>query len=264
MSFIYPGSLPFPGRYLLPREKAFIKELRNRLPQAVVISDVFPYSPAGVPLLEAPRVFDRLWRNVQKLKLQGRRTILSGLINMRNIFQVMVSADHRYGPIFNQGAATVIKKELLEAGYSPGSGAPVVIIGYSGGGQVAVGATTFLTNWLRAPISVISIGGVMASDPGMHFVHRLHHLHGDKDNIEKLGAVMFPERWSLMGHSEWNSAKQTGRITLHKMQNVRHAGVRGYFGLVKFDGLSNSQRTLDEVERILSISPANNTDSQEN
>ncbi|MEM9014245.1 MAG: CAAX protease, partial [Pseudomonadota bacterium] len=177
------GIATLSGRYLLRREKLFLQGLKTRLPDAAVISDVFPYSPAGVPLLESPRVFDRVWRGVQKLKIQRRSAILSGLINMRNIFQVMVSADHRYGPIFNQGAAHVIEQALLEAGYERNSGAPVTVIGYSGGGQIGVGAATFLSARLAAPVDVISIGGVIASGPGLAALRRLTMIYGPRDTI---------------------------------------------------------------------------------
>lgn len=245
------GVASLSGRFVLPRERAFLKQLKIHLPDAVIIDDVFPYSPAGLPLLESPRIFERVWRFVQKMKLEGRHTILAALINFRNVFQVMVSADHRYGPIFNQGAATIIETALARAGYRKGVGAPITIIGYSGGGQIAIGAAAFLASRLKAPIDIYSIGGVMASDPGLHFVRRLHHFFGDKDGVQRLGAVMFPERWPLLAHSEWNLAKRDGRIALHPMRDMRHAGPRGYFGLVKFNGRANSERTLDAVTALL-------------
>ncbi len=240
------------GRYPVPREKAFVRALKRAAPDAVVIDDVFPYSPAGVSLLGATRVFERLWRRIQKIKLQGRATLFEMLIRIRNIYQVMISADHRYGPIYNQGAARVIETALLEAGYRPGGGAPVFIIGYSGGAQVAVGAAPFLTHRLKAPVDVISVGGVMASDPGLHFVRRLHLLIGDGDNVRKVGAVMFPERWPAMALSEWNIAKRDGRIAVHRLARMIHAGPRGYFGRIKFDGVANGERTLECVVDILS------------
>lgn len=245
------GVASISGRYLLPREKAFIRRLKKKFPDAVIISDVFPYSPKGLPLLAAPRLFDRLWRRVQKFQISERQTILSVLINLRNVFQVMVSADHRYGPIFNQGAASVIETALLHKGYARGAGAPIVIIGYSGGAQVAVGATPFLTERLRAPIEVISIGGVMASDPGLAFVRKLHHLAGDGDNIQRLGGVLFPERWPLLSYSYWNAAKREGRIKIHPMPNVIHAGVKGYFGRPPINGTPNSARTVEKIASLL-------------
>jgi hypothetical protein len=244
------------GRFLIPREKVFVKGLAQHFPDAAVIDDVFPYSPAGVALLASTRLLERVWRFVQRIKLEGRHSVLSLLIHMRNVFQVMISADHRYGPIFNHGAARVIEEALARAGYRQGSGAPVIILGYSGGGQIAVGAAGFLKLHLQAPIDVIAIGGVIASDPGLHVIRRLHYIYADHDNIQKVGAVMFPERWAAMAHSEWNIAKRQGRIVFHKINRMFHAGARGYFGLVKFDGVTNNQRTLKMVVDILSQTPA--------
>ncbi|MBT8473521.1 MAG: hypothetical protein KJN99_13005 [Marinicaulis sp.] len=244
------GIASISGAYLQPREKAFIAALRRACPDVKVLDNVFPYSPAGLPLLASPRLFDRLWRWVQKVKLQGRATILEALINMRNVFQVLISADHRYGPIFNQGAADVIERALRDAGFR--AGAPVTIIGYSGGAQVAIGAASFLKSRLETPLEVISVGGVMASDPGLHFVDRLHHFYGSGDNFERLGAIFFPERWSAMGHSEWNAGKRDGRIVLHKRAGIKHAGPRGYFGRIKFDKLSNSEKLLPDIVDIIS------------
>ena len=248
------GVASLTGAVMIPRERHFINALREACPGAVIVDDVFPYSPAGLPLLSSPRIFERLWRRIQATKLKGRHGFLSSLINIRNIFQVMVSADHRYGPIFNQGAASVIEDALLRAGYPRhGSGnARVIIIGYSGGAQVAIGAAGFLKARLGAAVDVVSIGGVMASDPGLHFVRRLYHLHGDGDHVQHIGAVMFPERWRAMAHSEWNRARREGRIVIMRMEAMLHAGPRGYFGLPKRKGVSNNDRTLETVIGIIS------------
>ncbi len=239
------------GRFLIPREKAFIKGLQTAFPNYVIVDDVFPYSPAGLGLLSGTRQFDRLWKRVQKYKLRGRASFLSTLIKFRNLFQVMVSADHRYGPIYNRGAATAIEKALLQSGYQPGSGATIIIVGYSGGAQVGVGAATYLKARLQAPIDIISVGGVMASEPGLNFVRQLHHIVGSKDRVQKVGAVMFPERWEAMAFSEWNVAKREGRIHHHRLDGMSHAGMRGYFGLPKFNGVSNNQRTLEKIVSLL-------------
>ena len=246
------GVASLTGGVTIPRERRFINALREAAPGAVIVDDVFPYSPAGLPLLASPRIFERMWRRIQATRLKGRHGFLSILINIRNIFQVMVSADHRYGPIFNQGAAGVIEDALLGAGYARNSGARIVIIGYSGGAQVAVGAAGFLKARLGVAVDIVSIGGVMASDPGLHFVRRLHHLHGDGDHVQRIGALIFPERWRAMAHSEWNRARREGRIVTMRMESMIHAGPRGYFGLPKTNGVSNNERTLEAVIRIIS------------
>lgn len=243
------GVASLSGDYLIARERIFIRELEARLPGSKIIADVFPYSPAGTPLLASPRVFERFWRWLQKLNLQGRRSILKALINLRNIYQVMVAADHRYGPIFSQGAAETIERSLRKAGYQ--IGAPVAIIGYSGGAQVAIGAAPFLRDRLNCSIDVISIGGVVASDPGLRSIRKLTHLHGRNDLIEKVGALFFAERWAIFANSHWNSAKRDGCITIKTMDQIGHAGPKGYFGLPRRGPQSNNDRTVDTVATIL-------------
>ena len=84
--------------------------------------------------------------------------LLAATINIRNILIVSVAADQRYGPIYNQGTAQIIHNSLLCYGYQPGM--PVTLIGYSGGGQMAVGAAPYLRRSLKAPIELISLSGV--------------------------------------------------------------------------------------------------------
>ena len=249
------GVASLTGRNLLPRENAFLRRLRAANANADVIHDVFPYSPSGTPLLASPRAFDMIWSGIQKLNMQGRFSILGVLINLRNIFQVMVSADHRYGPIFNQGAASVIRDALEKAVYV--SGAPITIIGYSGGGQIGVGAAPFLKTWSGAHLRVISVGGVIASDPGLAFLDRLHMIIGTKDNVRRIGGIVFPDRWSIMGHSEWNTSLRAGRILYHRLDGVTHAGVKGYFGRVDINGKSNGERTLERILDIMAFDPPN-------
>lgn len=246
------GVASISGEHLLRRERIFIDSVRTRLPHAIIIDDVFPYSPSGLPLLASPRLFDRLWRWLQKLDLQKRGNFLRGLINIRNIYQVLVSADHRYGPIFSQGAARAIVSALYNAGFRPGSGAPIVIVGYSGGAQVAVGAAPFLKAWCGAPINVISIGGVLASDPGIAAVDTVHHFRGENDRIEKLGALMFAERWPTFANSRWNEAKRDGRLVVHHLTDMGHAGPAGYFGLPRRGGQSNNERMTEAVAGVFS------------
>ncbi|MEO1136168.1 MAG: hypothetical protein AAFW68_06100, partial [Pseudomonadota bacterium] len=105
---------------------------------------------------------------------------------------------------------------------------------------------------LRAPVDVISIGGVVASDPGLAFVRKLHHIAGDGDNIQRLGAILFPERWPLLSYSTWNTAKREGRIQLHRLDSIIHAGVKGYFGRPPVNGISNSERTAEKIASLLS------------
>ena len=106
------------GDELLPAETAFLDRLQAALPEARIVRDVFPYAPSGRQLLTGQRVFTWLWRRVLDWRLNGTR-LLPALLNVRNLFQVLVSADHRYGPLYSFGIARVARERLEAHGYRP-------------------------------------------------------------------------------------------------------------------------------------------------
>ncbi|MDQ3248109.1 MAG: hypothetical protein M3Q45_02760 [Chloroflexota bacterium] len=213
------------GETFSRRERGFLQRLAQALPQAVVIDDIFPYSVNNLSLTGQP-FLARLWRWALRCKLDGPQ--LAGyLINIRNIWQVLVSADRRYGPIYNQAIAEVFLHSLLRYAYDPESDAPVYIIGYSGAGQMAVGAVTYLREWIRGPIYVISLGGVFSSDPGLLAMTHLYHIYGERDRARKLSAVA-PMRWPIFPASEWNRARRQGLVSFVNMGPMGHTGVGGY------------------------------------
>ncbi|MEX1019525.1 MAG: hypothetical protein WDZ49_07695 [Litorilinea sp.] len=207
------------------REQDFLRRLAVALPTAVIINDIFPYSVNNLPLTGQP-FFARLWRFALRSKLSGPG--LAGyLINLRNIWQVMISADKRYGPIFNQAVADVILHTLLRHGYALDQPTPIFVIGYSGAGQVSVGATMYLKEVLHAPVYVVSLGGVFASDPGVMAADRVFHIYGTRDRVHKSG-LFAPGRWSIFPGSAWNRAKREGRVEMINVGPLGHTGAGGY------------------------------------
>jgi hypothetical protein len=197
----------------LPDVEKFLTTLASVLPDGVaLIRGIVPYSVLNNPLDEdRPLAF--LWRIIDKVRLGNPTTLLGLLINLRNVFIVAVSADKRYGPLYNQGIAQVIYNGLINNGYQPDSGIPITLIGYSGGGQMSAACAPFLTKALNAPIDVISLGGVISGNCNILKLEHLYHLVGDKDGVEKLGLIMFPGRWKIFPLSYWNRAKRRGKIT---------------------------------------------------
>jgi hypothetical protein len=215
------------GDALLPRESEFLDRLQAALPAARIVRDVFPYAPSGRPLLTGQRVFSWLWRRVQDWRLSGTR-LLPAILNLRNLFQVLVSADHRYGPLYSFGIARVAGERLAASGFAPGAGVPVVLLGSSGGGQISVGAATYLGAEIDAPLGVVTFGGVMASDRGVGAVARLVSLYGTGDRVYALGRTAFPGRWPLAGGSFWNAARNEDRLVERAIGPMGHSGSGGY------------------------------------
>jgi pimeloyl-ACP methyl ester carboxylesterase len=151
------------ARWHYPEETEFLRRLRERLPNAAVISDLFAYSVTGADLETTARRerIGRMWGSIEKTVQGNQYAPIGALINLRNMFQVTVSVDHRYGPFFNLGQAENVRDALLAFGYHPGSGKGIFLIGYSGGAQVSLGLAAFLRGMLQAPVTVISVGGVM-------------------------------------------------------------------------------------------------------
>jgi len=177
-------------------------------------------------------------------------------INVRNLLQVLVSADPRYGPIYSVGVAEEIARSLANHGYRLGSQKPVYLIGFSGGGQISVGATPYLSPMINAPVYVISIGGVISDDPGIKHVGHLRHFYGNKDPLQKLGDILWSGRWSVMGQSDWNRAKAKGRISNVNLGPMAHNSHGGYYDVrVKLpDGKNHCLATADAVrEAIMTI-----------
>jgi hypothetical protein len=215
------------GDFLEKEEIAFLDKVEGRVPGTAIVRDVFPYSMNNNGLT-GHRPFKALWQWVKDRKLK-KKLLMSNLINLRNVFQVLISADRRYGPIYNYGTCGVILDGLRRKGYRVGSSLPVTLIGYSGGGQISVGAATYLGPILKAPIQVISMGGVMADDPGFANVRHLYHFHGEKDPVQSLGKILYAGRWPLLPYSPWNQAKAEGKISMIDAGPVTHNDPGGYF-----------------------------------
>jgi len=240
------------------REIRLLENLKRELENSEII-EVFPYSAANRKLT-GERFFAWFWKTALKLKMN--RLSLAGLvINIRNIFQVAVSADSRYGPIYNQGMAESIYLALMEAGYKRNSKTPVTIIGYSGGGQIAVASAGYLKKLINAPIDVISLGGILASESSLLRLEHMHHLIGKKDRVQRLGYIFFPGRWPIMKFSAWNQAVNKGIIKFVDMGPVDHTGKNGYLDskAILSDGRSNFEQTGDVIVNIIKTKQNINT-----
>lgn len=232
------------------REQGFLQRLADALPHSVLIDDIFPYSVNNLALTGQP-ILARFWRWVLRRKLDGPK--LAGyLINIRNIWQVCISADNRYGPIYNQAVAEVMMYSLLRYGYSLDDQRPVFVIGYSGAGQMAVGAVGYLREHIQAPIYIISLAGIFSSEPGLLAANHTYHIYGTLDHSHRLG-LFAPGRWSIFPSSEWNRARRQGLITVINVGAMRHTGSGGYLDIKSFlpNGLSYMDNTVNLVAEIV-------------
>jgi hypothetical protein len=222
------GVAAISGETVLPQDRPFLAQLRTHAPASVIIDDVFPYSVDNVGLIEERR-FGRFWRWLNGRVQAHPTTPLRWPINFHNLVHVAVSADRRYGPIYNIGVTAGILLALARHGYRLDSRAPITLIGSSGGAQIALGAATYLRRLLGAPLQVIAIGGTMSDDVGVFAVDRLDDLYGTRDRVPVIVACLYPGRWPLLRWSPWNRARAQGKIVRRAIGPMRHDRRENYF-----------------------------------
>ena len=226
-------------------EDHFLHQLKQRLPYATVIDDFFPYSPAGIPLT-GQRIFARFWRYSGR----HRAFVTQNLIRLRNMFQVLVAADGRYGPIYSAGTFRIMRDKLLENGHDPNSAQPVILLGYSGGAEISLGAAPFLHGELASRLTLLSLGGVLSSHPGIESLDRIVHIQGSQDRVAKLGGFFFIHRWRIFSKSHWNQARKHGMISYIRLRGMAHNGPGSYLdpeARMGGSSRSNLDRTLTSI-----------------
>ncbi len=238
------------------REARLVARLRAELSRGRVL-EVFPYSVTN-RALTGQRIFSRIWRWSLNAKLSGRRLSQIGgfLINVRNLWQVLVSADRRYGPFYSRGSAELIVRSLRRRGFPIDDGgaasAHIVLVGYSGGAQMAAGAAPFVHQRTGAAVTVVSLGGVLSADPGLLETERVWHLIGRADRVQRWTSWLFPGRWRLLSWSPWNVARRRGRLRTVTIGPCDHTGKDGYLDEEAFvaDGRSHLDVTVDVLAAI--------------
>jgi hypothetical protein len=240
------------GTSIPSEESVFLEMLRTHIPGALLVADVFPYSVTNAGLTSR-RVGKRVFGWVEQRRLKNPLAVEQLIINLRNMFQVAVSADQRYGPIYNLGVAREIVRAIEKEGGAAIHGVPITILGWSGGGQIALGAAPFLHSMLRAPVRVISVGGVLSDDPGLAAVEHVYHFYGTRDPIQAVGEKLYAGRWKYFPQSTWNRAMAQGKITMTCLGPFTHIGTGNYWDpkTTMPDGRSHAQVTLDAVTGVL-------------
>lgn len=209
-----------------PWEQRLVDLLHAGLDSSVVLAGLFPFTVRDDTLTEHRRTA-WFWRWLAHVRAT-RPSLVARLIDWRNLTQVFVSMDPRYGPIYNKGIEEKLATVLEQQGYPVGTDRPITLIGYSGGAQVSLGAAFYLVHELSAPVTVISLGGVLGDDPGLENIEKLHHLWGTGDLEARLAMAVVPARWAIARRSRWNRAIAAQRLTQTCLGPMAHTGPKGY------------------------------------
>ncbi|WP_017717254.1 hypothetical protein [Kamptonema formosum] len=247
-----PGVGDFSADELDPGETFFLNHLQQLHPNCVTVADVFPYSAANKSL-GGDRLMAPLWRFAHHPK--AGLEIISVLIQIRNLWRFAISADPRYGPVYNQGIAKAIVSRMNAKAPLPApSERPlkIILLGTSGGVQVSLGAAPYLKKWLNAEITVVSLGGVFHGTNGFNALQQMYHLRGERDSIQNIGGIVFPTRWLWNMASPYNQARLHGRYKEINIGPQAHDGPKGYLGeeIWRKDGTTYAGLTLEAVNKL--------------
>ena len=225
-----PGVGDYSTDQLTPGEEWFLDQLVRLHPNCVAVRDVFPYSAANKDL-GGQRFLAPLWQAAEHG--DGWLKNADVLVKIRNLWRLAISADDRYGPVYNQGIADAMLERMNAIHPLPTKRQPLnlVLIGTSGGVQVALGAVPYLDHWLQARLTVVSLGGAFNGKEGFDIANHVYHLQGERDWIEDIGKVVFPSRWRWAIASPFNQAREQRRYTAFSSGNHKHDGDEGYLGL---------------------------------
>ncbi|BEH02153.1 hypothetical protein brsh051_14340 [Brooklawnia propionicigenes] len=250
---VYLSGLGISGPDELPVvEIPLVERVAERIGRTRVIWQIYPYSVANTALTQGRR-FSRVWQALARWKFEKNRLrALAFGINLRNAFQMFVSSDRRYGPVFNLAIADQIAAALIRNGYAPEHRRPVTLLGWSGGAQIAAGAAWYLAA-LGIPVRVMSMAGILSADPGLDRAQQIWHLRGDTDKVQSLGVLFFARRWPVFRDSPWNRARRDGRLEIIRIGPLKHAGKGGYFSAAPLlpDGREPREATVDQIVRVL-------------
>ncbi|MDJ1181818.1 hypothetical protein [Roseofilum casamattae] len=233
----------------LPNVELFLNRLAASLPDSVRVvkrSSKPPIARYWQPDGPWRRIWDSLrWRQPERP--------MDGILTWRNAIAAAVAADPRYGPLQNRILAQRLLDRLVQAGYDLDRKTPIALIGYSGGAQMGMAAVPYLSRATGAPITTISLCGLVSGNRVPLEAEELYYLTGDRDRIERLAALLFPGRWAIAIQSNWNRAKRRGKVRFLPLESVTHDGPGNPFDSYFYwpDGQSNLDRTVTSISGIL-------------
>ncbi len=241
-------------------EEIFLDQLEQEHPYCLTVRDVFPYSAANQDI-GGQQIFEYLWQVAEEA--EGWLELTKYVLQARNVWRLALSADDRYGAIYNQAIALSIAEQMENQQPIPDASEDplqLILMGTSGGAQVALGAAPYLRQWLPVEITVVSLGGVFDGNTGFDHVQQIYHLHGERDWIDNISSVLFPSRWRWTVGSPFNRARRQERYTALSSGPHEHEGDEGYFGetIAEGDNTTYLDLTLQRVNELSIWSDLNN------
>ncbi|MFM7465926.1 MAG: alpha/beta hydrolase [Cyanobium sp.] len=234
-----------------PRITTFLSLLEQALgPHSRLLKGIEAYTVLPVGLAEDPGTA-WFWRRLFTLQEQNPSALVQVragmLVQANNVIKVGISSDRRYGPIVNVEQALKVAEGLAEQGFHPSSGSPITLLGYSGGGEMAMGMADYLRRICRSPVHIITFCGVFSGNQELAKVEEITTVVGTRDPLQVVGRIAFPGRSPLLPFTSWNKAVRGGAVHCTRIDGMTHNGNQGPF----------SERHRDAViQAILAAMPA--------
>lgn len=216
-----------------PRVSTWLEALAARLPagtQLIQGIETYTLRPGDLAADAGSRWF---WRRLFALQEHHPNRLLRGLcaalVQANNVIKVGISADRRYGPILNYELALKVAQRLVAAGLRQGGGQRIVLLGYSGGGEMAMGMADVLQVLCRCPVQILTCCGVFSGNQRLDQVTGIAMVVGSRDPVAALGPLLFPGRSPLLPLSNWNKARLAGRVRREMVTGMGHNGASGPF-----------------------------------
>ena len=221
-----------------PRVAAFLALLESRLPAHVRLFkglETYTVTPARLADDAGGSWFWRRLFALQEHHPNGLVSLICAvLVQANNVIKVGISSDRRYGPILNYELALKVAQRLAEQGFRPGPGngnrsQELVLLGYSGGGEMALGMADYLRRICRCPVRVMTFCGVFSGNQLLEQVGAIAMVVGNRDPVAAFGRIAYPGRSPLLPLSNWNRALSRGQIQRHCIAGLSHNGQSGPF-----------------------------------
>jgi hypothetical protein len=244
--FALPAGDPAPRLYLVyldgihqseldhpPRVSAFLELLEQQLPpQARLLRGLETYTVMPAALRE-DRGSSWFWRRLFALQEHHPNALVqllcAVLVQANNVIKVGISSDRRYGPILNYELALKISLRLAREGFHPDQGCELVLLGYSGGAEMAMGVADYLRRLSRAPVRIITVCGVFSANQVLDAVSSIITVVGTADPVAAFGRIAYPGRLPWMVLSNWNQALSRGQVQRRVIPSMSHNGSHGPF-----------------------------------
>ena len=216
-----------------PRVSAFLGLLDQQLnPATRLVKGLEAYTVLPVALAQdiGSAWFWRRLFALQEEHPNGLIQLLAAvLVQANNVIKVGISSDHRYGPIMNYELSLKIALRLGEVGFRPDQGQRVVLVGYSGGAEMAMGVADYLRRICRSPVSIVSFCGVFSGNQLLNQLSKITMIIGSRDPVAAFGRIAYPGRSPLLPLSNWNRALKHSCIERREIDGMNHNGLRGPF-----------------------------------